>query len=351
MKKSKKPILSVVIVTYNGYKYTAASIRSILASTTANNLEVIIVDNGSPLGDAAKLKKTFGDKITVVGLDKNYGPSKARNEGTKQARGEYLAFLDNDTIVEKNWAKYAIAEFEKDKKLGIIQCKLILAKEREKLDYVGEYIGRNGFLIQRAKTGEIDNHQYDQKIEILAAKSAGMFIRKKAFDAAGGFDDDYFIYVEETDLGWRSWLRGYKSIFVPNSVVYHEFGTSTVILGKSKNNYNAKFHGAKNYIMTLYKNLGTLQLIKTLPIHVFLWFGLSIYALLKGEVKNFWWVNKGIWWNVFHVVRNTKKRMNVQRGRKIDDAALLKIVMKDKPFTYFLNKAIVKHRVGNAESF
>lgn len=346
-----KPVLSVVIVTYNGYKYSAACIRSILASSSVRNLEIIIVDNGSPLGDSAKLRSTFGNKITVVPLDKNYGPSKARNEGVRRAKGEYLAFLDNDTLVEKNWAKHAIAEFERDKKLGIIQCKLLLARERKKIDYVGEYIGGNGFLVQRTKTGDLDNGQFDKKVQILAAKSAGMFIRKKAFTAAGGFDDDYFIYVEETDLGWRSWLAGYKSIFVPNSVVYHEFGTSTVILGKTKNNYNAKFHGSKNYILTLYKNLGTASLFRILPLHVFLWFGLSLYALTRGEMKNFLWINKGIWWNVWHIGRSWVKRRALQQRRVISDEDLFKIVMRQRPFSYFLNKATHKHKVGNAESF
>ncbi|MBI1863504.1 glycosyltransferase, partial [Candidatus Microgenomates bacterium] len=99
--KKTKPKLSVVIVTYNGEKYTSASIRSILASSSSTQLEVIIVDNGSPNKDTAVLKKKFGNKITVITLDKNYGPSKARNEGSKRAQGEYLAFLDNDTLVHK----------------------------------------------------------------------------------------------------------------------------------------------------------------------------------------------------------------------------------------------------------
>lgn len=88
--------------------------------------------------------------------------------------------MDNDTGVHPNWIIEAIKDFEKDKKLGIIQCKLSLLEEPNKINCVGEYIGRNGFLIQRTKFQEIDEGQYDQEVQILAAKSAGM-IAKKCF--------------------------------------------------------------------------------------------------------------------------------------------------------------------------
>lgn len=348
--RAKKIIdLSVIIINYNGEKYASRCIDSVLISKTPNT-EIVVVDNGSH-HDVARLRKRYKNKIKLVALDKNYGPAKARNEGVRISKGNYIAFLDNDTLVHKDWARNALQEFDKDNQLGIIQCKLLLAKNKKRIDYVGEYIGSNGFLIQRAKTGEIDRHQYDKRSKILAAKSAGMFIRRAVFDEIGGFDNDYFIYVEETDLGWRSWLRGYKAIFVPKSIVYHEFGTSTVILGKSKNNYNAKFHGSKNYILTLFKNLGPVSLIKIIPLHVLLWEGLALYQLMKGEFKNFIWINQGILWNLLNLKDSFKKRHNIQKTRVVSDKELFKIILKKKPFSYFLIKATHKQRIGNAESF
>lgn len=346
--------VSAVIVNYDGKQYVDKCVSSIFESGFTD-LEVIVVDNGSTDGSVEYLKekyRSYAERLKVVALDKNYGPSYARNEGVKVAEGTYIGFLDNDTEVEKNWAESAIAEFEKDEKVGIIQCKLILSKEREKLDYVGEYIGQNGFLVQRARAGEIDRGQYDQKVEILAAKSAGMFIRKDVFDKIGGFDPDYFIYVEETDLGWRSWLAGYKAIFLPESIVYHEFGTSTVILGKNKNNYNAKFHGCKNYILTLLKNLERKNLLTILPRHIFLWIGLAWYALIaKWDARAFLWIHKGIWWNLIALRKNLKKRRAVQKKRVISDHDLFTIVMKRKPFLYYVQKVTGVHKVGNAEGF
>lgn len=346
--------VSAIIVNYDGKEYVDKCVNSIFQSGF-DDVEVIVVDNGSVDGSIQFLEQkyhSFGKRLKIVALDKNYGPSYARNEGAKIAEGKYISFLDNDTEVEKKWAETAIAEFESDEKVGIIQCKLILSKERDKLDYVGEYIGQNGFLVQRAQVAEIDHGQYDQKVQILAAKSAGMFIRKDAFEKIGGFDPDYFIYVEETDLGWRCWLAGYKAIFVPESVVYHEFGTSTIILGKNKNNYNAKFHGCKNYILTLSKNLELKNIFKILPIHVFLWAGLGWFALLtKWDYRAFWWIHKAIGWNIINLGKNYQKRIKIQSTRAINDDELFKIVMRRKPFFYYIQKVTGVHKVGNAEGF
>lgn len=346
--------VSAVIVNYDGKPYVDKCVHSIFESGYTD-LEVIVVDNGSVDGSVEYLREkyaAYGERLKVLALDKNYGPSYARNEGAKLVEGKYIGFLDNDTEVEKNWAEAAVAEFEKDEKIGIIQCKLILSKEREKLDYVGEYIGQNGFLVQRAQTAEVDHGQYDQKVEILAAKSAGMFIRKDAFEKIHGFDPDYFIYVEETDLGWRSWLAGYKAVFIPGSVVYHEFGTSTIILGKSKNNYNAKFHGCKNYILTLSKNLEMKNVFKILPLHIFLWIGLGWFALLtKGDYRSFWWIHKAVGWNILNIGKNMEKRRQIQSARVISDDDLFKVVMRKKPFLYYIQKVTGVHKVGNAEGF
>jgi len=351
--RSSEPLLSVVIINYNGKYYVDSSVKSVFASYT-RRVEVIVVDNGSTDGSVPLLERHYGrekDKFTIVALDKNCGPSKARNEGAKVARGEYIGFLDNDTVVEKEWANPAIKAFEKDSRLGIVQCKLLLAGDHKIIDYVGEYLGQNGFLVQVARGGEIDRGQYDKPIEILAAKSAGMFIRRKTFNLIGGFDDSYFIYVEETDLGWRNWLAGYKAVFIPQSVVYHEFGTSSILLGQSKVSFNAKFHGTKNYLQTLFKNLGFTNLIKIYIIHLGLWFGLAFFNLFKGRVRESAWIMMGIGWTFLNIFSMLKKRRIVQSRRRADDSYLFNIWMKRTPLLYFLNKAATKHKIGNAESF
>lgn len=343
---------SIVIVTYNGKEYINRCVKSIISSQI-NDYELVVVDNGSVDDTVIFLKESYGrhPNFKLVELDKNYGPAYARNKGVAVATGEYIGFLDNDTEVEPNWAAEAGAYFDSHPDVGIIQCKLLLLKEPNKIDYVGEYLGQNGFLVQEAPAGTIDTGQFNTIHEILAAKSAGMFIRKKAFEEVGGFDDDYFIYVEETDLGWRTRLLGYKAVYLPTSIVYHEFGTSTIILGKAKNNYNAKFHGTKNYILTLSKNLALKNMFLILPIHILLWLGLACFSFVKGDISAGSWIFKGVFWNVRNFWSTLKKRNAVQEKRRITDDELFKTVMVKRPMSYFIGKVTKKHKVGNAEGF
>lgn len=350
--KKKMPFVTIIVINFNGKKYILNCLKSIFKNCY-QNYEIIVVDNGSTDDSLQAIRKIFKDKknLQFLNLKRNFGPAYARNQGVKKAKGDYLGFLDNDTLVNQNWIKEALVEFEKNKKLGIVQCKLLLAQEKNKIDYVGEFLGQNGFLVQIAKGGEKDKGQYEKKINILAAKSAGMFIRKELFLKLGGFDPDYFIYVEETDLGWRSWLLGYETLFVPKSIVYHESGISTIILGKSKTDFNAKFHGTKNYILTLFKNLETINLWKILPIHLFLWVGLAWFMFFRGYFRQFLWIHQGIFWNIINLKKNIKKRKKIQGKRVVRDQDLFKIFMKRKSFSYFLNKVIKPHQVGNADSF
>lgn len=347
----KYPLVSVVIVNYNGKKYLLNCLKGIFANKYSN-YEVIVVDNGSTDGSVEEIKKKYGRRknFQVLELKENFGPAYARNRGAEKAQGKYLAFLDNDTLPEKNWLIPLVEAMERDKSIGACQCKLLLMRERHRIDYVGDYLSQFGFLVQRVQGGEKDIGQADERVEILSAKSAAMIISKEAFQKAGGFDEDYFIYLEETDLGWRTWLVGYRIIFIPESVVYHEFGTSQTILGE-RQNYLVKFHGTKNYITTNFKNLGTVNLIKILPIHIFLWIGIAGWMALKRNFYESALIFKGIFWNFLYSFRIIKKRFQIQTKRKISDKELFPKIMRRKSFTYFYNKFARPHKIGRAKSW
>jgi GT2 family glycosyltransferase len=347
----KKPLVSVIIVNFNGAKYVRHCLEGILKNNYPS-YEIIICDNGSTDGSEELVKKI---KIKYhhlfwLGLGKNYGPAYARNKGAEIAKGKYLAFLDNDTFPEPDWLKFPVEEMERNPKIGAVQCKLLLMEDHRKIDYVGDYLSQFGLLVQRVKGGELDKGQADEKVEILSAKSAAMVIRKKAFEEAGGFDSDYFIYVEETDLAWRVWLKGYRIIFVPDSRVYHEFGTSASILGNFQQFLN-KYHAPKNYLMTLYKNLGLGALVKILPVHFLLWLGVAFWFVIKRQFKLSWFVVLGLGWFILNLPKNTVKRIKVQKSRVISDKELLPIIMRKQPLSYFLNKLRTVHKIGNTTSF
>lgn len=337
-----KPLISIIIVNYNGYPLLKNCLNSILKNSY-DNYEIIVADNDSKDKSLKNIKIDFKNnlsKIKLLKLKNNLGPSLARNEAFKLAAGEIIAFLDNDTEVDKNWIINALKLFQTNSKIGVIQCKLLLLDQKNKIDYVGELLGSLGFLKSIANYGEIDNGQYDKNCSILAAKSAGMFIKRKAFIDAGGFDSSYFIFMEETDLGWRTLLAGYKNIFCFNSIVYHKFSSTKDIVDPDFNNYLVRFHGTKNYIQTLIKNLSQKYLLKILPVHVFLWFSLATFLLLTGKFKSAKNIYSGIFWNLINLKETLYKRKVIQRNRKVSDHKLFvnqKFMNKTK-LSYYLKK-------------
>jgi len=342
-------IFSIIIVNYNGKKYLAKCLNSIFKNKYSK-FEIIIVDNKSTDGSVDFVIDNFSrnlSKIKIVKLNKNYGPAYARNKGFEKSVGKLICFLDNDTQVHPNWLTNAKKLFDSDKKIGCIQSKLLLLEQPNKIDYVGELLGNLGFLKSTAQYGEIDNGQYDSSNSILAAKSAGMFIRRQAFIDAGKFDSDYFIFMEESDLGWRTWLAGYKNVFCPQSIVYHRFSSTKDIVDPNFNNYLVRFHGTKNYIQTLIKNLSFRYLLKILPVHLILWFCLATYLLLTGKFLSAKNIYKGIFWNISHLRQILRKRKLVQEKRKVSDQKLFVTykLMSKTNLLYYINKFTNSQRI------
>ncbi|MCX5712071.1 MAG: glycosyltransferase family 2 protein [Candidatus Omnitrophica bacterium] len=343
------PAVSIVIVNYNARAYINACLDSVL-KTRYDNFEIVVVDNGSQDESVKYLNEAvnINPRIKCVFNNSNLGPSVARNIGAEKTRGKYIAFLDNDTLVDSGWLNEPVRLFETSPDIGACQCKLILSDTDNIIDCVGEYLGQNGFLVQAAIPGEErDNGQYDNLGSIFAAKSAGMLIRKELFERIGGFDEDYFIYLEESDLCWRVWLHGFRVVLSPRSVVYHKFGTSSVVLS-DKINYLVKFHGTKNYIATLFKNLGSVNLLIILPQHMIIWFCVMIVFLLKGQADSAKWILAGITWDFVHFRKLFRKRKIVQGQRGIQDNELFPKIMRRKSLSYFIAKIRRKKKIGQA---
>lgn len=316
------PLVSIVILNYNGMKFIDRCLRSVL-STDYPNFEVIFVDNASTDGSLEHAKNKFGQdfRLKFVVNDRNYGFARGNNIGLEHARGEYIVFLNNDTEVDPNWLKELIKVMGSDPGIGVAQSKLLIMHERKRIDACGLMLTPYGFFVERG-TGEIDRGQYDLAAEIFAAKGAVIAVRRKILDEVGPFDADYFIFAEEVDLCWRVWLRGYRVMLVPKSVVFHvTAGTLRAIWPGGR-----PLYWYKNTLITLFKNLGLKNLIKILPVFMLVSFGgmikskKAIYQLPlfirvnAGVVANF----RDIW----------KKRMKVQRGiRKRKDEEIMPRIM------------------------
>lgn len=333
------PLISVIIINYNGMEFLKRCISSLLI-TDYENFEIIFVDNGSTDDSVKYLSENFKDKrISLVLCEKNYGVPGGRNIGFKKSKGKYIVFLDNDTEVDSKWLKELVIVFESDSKIAVAQCKLLNMVNRDKFDHAGDYLTPFGFLYERSNQS-IDQGQFDKIADIFNAKGAATMVKASIFKELGMYDDSYFMYLEETDFCFRAWLAGYRVVFVPNSLVWHAFETPMKDKKKYYSNFIVRYYGSRNYITTLLKNVSLLSLLKILPFHIISWTFLSISFIIRGKIKDAFWILGGIAWNIANLPNVLKKRNYVQKNiRKVKDKVFFDKVVISKNISFYFKKA------------
>jgi len=319
----KIPLVSVIIVNYNG-KFHLEKCLASLMKIDYKNFEIILVDNNSTDNSVEFVKNTY-PSTTIIKLNDNYGFAEPNNIGAKNAKGEFLLFLNNDTEVNPNFIGEMIKVIQQDPQIAI--CQSLLLKPNGEVDSSGDFIDTIGRVYSsKDKANEIK--------KILSARGASMMVRKKSFWDLGGFDKKFFASFEDVDLGWRAWIWGYKIVLVPNSVVYHKGGETV------KQNFpEVRFHGVKNSLIIRLANfepaLATSSIIKTFGIILFRkTFGISlvedheeIFPLPSAKI-----IFRGTIWVVKNIgyVLAKRKKVNERRKRTSKDLLNLGLITKLK---------------------
>jgi hypothetical protein len=251
-----KPLVSIIILNYNGLKDTLHCLESV-KKTTYPNFEVLLVDNGSDKNEGEILQNKFGKKYKVILLKKNLGYTGGNNLALKKAQGKYIILLNNDTEVTPNWISPLVDLLEKDGSIAVVQPKIKMLYRKNYFDYAGAaggFIDSYGYPFTRGRifeSKEKDTGQYDKETIIFWASGAACIIRKSTINKVGGlFDPIFFNYMEEIDFCWRVWKNGYKVYFCPNSTVYHK-GAATA----GRNLFEKRYWEHRNNLLLLYKNL------------------------------------------------------------------------------------------------
>ena len=277
----------------------------------------------------------FKGAVTYRNFD---GPAHKRNLGMTYTIGEYAVFLDDDVEVSPYCIWNLVKEMEERPNCGMGFAKILNMERRDEFDDCGSWITPTGFLFSRAQNHQKDNGQYDAPCPVLASKSATCIVRRDVFYKAGGFDKDYYILGEETDLAWRIWLTGYQCWYFPSAKSWHAFGTSL----KPKDQYytlsRIHFHGCKNYINMLLTNLSTRRLLCILPIHSCIWVVSAVGFALKGQLKRSWLILSGIFWNITNLRNTLRKRRRIQQGKKVSEVDFWSLVSFSPPLEYYWNR-------------
>jgi len=243
------PLITISIVNLNGQKYLKDCLESINnLNYPQEKIEIIVVDNGSTDDSVKFIRKRFSG-INIIQNSKNNGFAKANNQAAKVAKGEYIAFLNNDTKVDSKWLIELLRPVYGDKETVVSGSK-VLSMDGKKLDFVGGMINfeGKGFQIDFGLPIEKDLHKQYKYLPF--ANGGAMLIRRDIFLDVGGFDEDFFAYYEDVDLGWRLWVLGYKVIFAPDSIVYHHHHGTSRIFSEDK----LRFLKERNSLYSVFKN-------------------------------------------------------------------------------------------------
>ncbi len=213
------PDVSVIILNYNGLQHLEACFRSLSAlDYPPDHLELILADNASSDGSREFVREHF-PRVRLVAMPHNYGFSRANNLAAAEARGKYVAFLNNDMRVEPTWLSELVKPALAASDVVAVGSR-ILSWDGKRIDFAGSLHNFYGHGWQ-VGFGDENIDAYAEDREILAPCGGAMLVDRQVFLDAGGFDEDFFAYFEDSDLGWRLWVMGYRAMLAGRSVTYH----------------------------------------------------------------------------------------------------------------------------------
>lgn len=307
----KDPQISVIIVTYNSAKYLPVCLNS-LFDTKYSNLEIIVVDNNSS-DDTIPIINSFKEKIVLIRSNKNLGFAEGNNLGIKSAKGEFVFLINPDTSVDKNIFTNLLKAFDCDLKVAVAQPAVYLMKDPKKLNLTGKVTNFLGFDWVR----DYQKQTVPERGEIISFSGCGVMIKKSILQKTNAFDPKYFMYYEDSDLSWRIRLFGFKIMFVPDAIMYHDY--KYVPIESYLSLKKKLFLNERNRIMTIYKNYSARTIFLLLPAIFLLELCMIIFSILSG-----WFLEKIKGYLSVIKLRNSldQDRKFIQQKRLVSDTQI-----------------------------
>ncbi|PYS11069.1 MAG: glycosyltransferase family 2 protein [Acidobacteria bacterium] len=218
-KEEVKPKISVIVVNLDRRELLARCLDS-LWRQLFSDFEVIVVDNGSHDGSLEFLNGISEPRLRVVSLPSNNGFAGGCNAGIRVAKGRYIATLNNDAEADQRWLEELVAGMESDDSIGMCASKILFYNDRKRIDKAGHLIYPDGLNHGRG-SGEPDRGQFDQSEEVLFPDAAAALYRREMLEVIGLFDEHFFAYGDDADLGLRGRLAGWRCLYIPAAIVYH----------------------------------------------------------------------------------------------------------------------------------
>lgn len=258
------PSVSVIVLNYNGLMHLDPCFQSLAETDYPGQVDLILVDNGSTDPSVEHMQR-YHPHVQVVRSSTNLGFTGGNNLGVRYASGEYIVFLNNDMRVTPEWLRHLLAPMQPAQGLICTGAK-ILRWDGHAVDFVGTRMNFTGHGFQKDFGAPYTPLSYQEPVDLVFACGGCMCIQRDVYTAVGGFDDDFFAYFEDVDLGYRLWVLGYRIQFAPQAIVYHRHhGTSGSIA-----THQLRVLYERNALGMIVKNYEQATLDKVLPIALLL---------------------------------------------------------------------------------
>lgn len=310
------PVLTVIVLNYNGVVFLPRCFQS-LREQTLRNFQVLLVDNNSTDESIELTRRDFPD-VDVLKFDENLGYAEANNRAADSSHTTYLCFLNNDTHLDARALEILVAAADARPETPI------LAPQLRSYDGVlplscGMGVDVLGFPATGAP------HEGD----VFYADGACFFIRRDVFHDLGGFDAYHFMFFEEIDLCWRAWLRGFRVGIVPQAIIFHKaggtIGSSLVEGERHSSSRQKRWLTHRNQFATMLKNYSTPALFFILPLFATLTVGEVVLLMVTGQRSVVTQAYLRAWRDLFrsraHILT---VRRTVQASRTVDDRFILR---------------------------
>jgi GT2 family glycosyltransferase len=208
-----------VVVTYNGQPDIDACLQS-LCTGHEDLCELVVIDNASNDQTPDFVRRRF-PAVRVMVAEQNLGYGCAGNRGVLAAQAEFVAIMNQDIVSCPGWIARVVSALEEDPAAALATPKILVKSNPDRINTCGNESHYTGITTCRGYNRSV--HEYARQEEVTAVSGAAFVIRRSAFERLGGFDHDFFLYLEDTDLSLRASLAGYRCLYVPDACVLHEF--------------------------------------------------------------------------------------------------------------------------------
>jgi GT2 family glycosyltransferase len=296
--------LSVVVVNWNSGALLERCLEALAKQTLRPDL-VLVVDNGST-DQSADCVGRF-PSFSLVRAGQNLGFAAGNNLAFRLCNTDLVALLNPDAFPAETWLEWLVAAAKVYPGCASFGSRQLSADDPRIVDGIGDFYHLTG-RVWRERHGRVQGPEDLVPREIFSPCAAAALYRRKAVEAVGGFDEDYFCYVEDVDLGFRLRLAGYSARYVPEAVVLH---CGSAVTGGRHSDFSI-YHGHRNLVWTFVKNMPAPLFWTLLPGHILLNLATLVALTLGGRGKVIW---KAKWDAVKRLRIMWGRRRAIQRGR------------------------------------